>query len=157
MNRPTESSIFSQIFCFDESTATLSDINRVIAAGVKDGLGEREIGKMIKAVAPSKSASRAQTIARTEVHSSSQGIAVDVARQSDIRTKKIWLTSVDDRTRDGEDSPFDHKDADGQLVAMDAPFIVSNERLQYPGEYGVGSAGNTINCRCVAGVELITN
>lgn len=63
---------------------------------------------------------------------------------------KTWLTSRDARVRRPQPgNPFDHASADGQTVAIDQPFIVSGERLMFPGDRSMGaSAGNIINCRC---------
>ena len=129
------------------TNTTMKDINKIVADGIEEGLSEREIGRLINAVAPSKSASRSQTIARTEVHSSSQGMSLDVASATDIEMVKVWLTNVSDRTRE------EHIDADGQKRAISQSFDVGGEQLDYPGDPS-GSAENTISCRCVVGYEL---
>ena len=126
---------------------TMNDISSVVSRGVQDGLNEREIGKLIQGVAPSKSASRAQTIARTEAHGSSQGISLDVAGETEIPMVKIWLTNDSDTTRE------DHSDANGQKRALNKPFDVGGEQLDYPGDPS-GSAENVINCKCVIGYEV---
>ncbi len=131
-----------------EITATTgNDIRRIVANAREEGLSERDTARLISEVAPSKSLSRAQTIARTEAHGSSQGISLDVANQTDIPMKKIWLTNISDRTRD------EHIDADGQTVALNEHFDVGGEMMEYPGDPN-GSAENVINCRCVIGYEV---
>jgi len=59
--------------------------------------------------------------------------------------KREWVSSSDDRTRDTPDA--DHVAADGQVVGMREPFIVSGEELMFPGDPS-GSASNTVMCRC---------
>lgn len=131
-----------------EITATTGkDIRRIVANAREEGLSERDTARLINEVAPSKSASRAQTIARTEAHGSSQGISLAVANETDIPMKKVWLTNVSDRTRE------EHIDVNGQSVALNEMFDVGGEALEYPGDPS-GSAENTINCRCVIGYEI---
>ena len=131
-----------------EITATTGkDIRKIVADAREEGLSERDTARLIREVAPIKSASRAQTIARTEAHGSSQGISLDVANQTDIPMKKVWLTSISDRTRDS------HVDADGQTRALGEMFEVNGEAMEYPGDPS-GSAENVINCRCVLGYEV---
>ena len=131
-----------------EITATTgNDIRRIVDNAREEGLSERDTARLIREVAPIKSASRAQTIARTEAHGSSQGISLDVANQTDIPMKKVWLTNISDRARE------EHIDADGQKVALNEKFNVGGEMLDYPGDPN-GSAENVINCRCVIGYEV---
>ena len=125
---------------------TMQDINNIVSEARVEGLSERDTAKLIQAVAPTKSASRSQTIARTESHGSSQGISLDVANQTDIPMKKVWLTS-------GSRARQSHKDANNQSVAIAQPFTVGREKLDYPGDPR-GSAKNVINCRCVIGYEV---
>ena len=126
---------------------TMTDINKIVADARVEGLSERDTGRLIREVAPSKSASRAQTIARTESHGSSQGISLEVANKTDIPMKKIWLS---DRTESAREA---HLDIDGQERALSQPFDVDGEQLEYPGDPS-GSAGNVINCKCVIGYDV---
>jgi len=126
---------------------TMNDINRIIADARIEGLSERETAKLINAIAPTKSASRSQTIARTEAHGASQGISLDVAKQTDIPMLKVWLSDRGDSARE------EHLDVDGQKRNINTPFDVGGEQLEYPGD-PTGSAENIINCKCVVGYEL---
>lgn len=129
-------------------TSTLASIRDVIKQGMEEGLGESAIGEMIEAVAPTKSASRAQTIARTETHRASQGIALDVAKTSDIVMEKVWYSNVDERIRES------HIEMDNEKVGMYEDFTLpSGEKLSYPGDPS-GLPEETINCRCVAALVL---
>ena len=129
------------------TSTTMNDINEIVANGIAEGLSEREIGRAISLIAPTKSASRSQTIARTEAHASSQGISLAVAGESEIPMVKVWLASGGERTREA------HSNADGQTVSLSSPFNVGGESLDYPGDPS-GSAGNVINCRCAVGYEV---
>lgn len=97
---------------------------------------------------------RAERLVRSTYNTSA-----NAAHLQDLRglyDYKQWLTSRDSRVRTPtKSSPFDHRSADGQVVPIDQPFLVSGERLHYPGDRSLGaSAGNVINCRCtVVGVE----
>jgi len=126
---------------------TIDDIKRVVISGIADGMTEKEIAAQILALAPTKSASRAQTISRTETHASANFAAQSAVESTGIQMRKQWVTAIDDRTRDGIDSEFDHVAVDGQTVSMDQPFDVNGEQLMYPGDPS-GSPGNVINCRC---------
>jgi len=129
-------------------TGTTLDATLKIAADARvEGLGEREIGRLIHEVAPTLSASRAQTIARTEAHGSSQGISLNVARKTEIPMVKIWLSDRTDTARES------HLDIDGQKRALSQDFDVDGEQLRYPGDSS-GSAGNVINCKCVIGYDV---
>ena len=58
-------------------STTTRNVADIVARGVTDGLGEREIGRLIQGAAPSIGASRAQTIARTETHGAGQAISLE--------------------------------------------------------------------------------
>ena len=129
------------------TSTTGNDIRRIVANAREEGLSERDTAKLIREIAPIKSASRAQTIARTEAHGSSQGISLDVANQTDIPMKKVWLSDQGESARD------EHLDINGQSRPLSQPFNVGGEELDYPGDPS-GSAENVINCVCVIGYEV---
>ena len=140
------------------TNTTKEDIRRTIEAGVRDGLSERDIAKQIREIAPTKSASRAQTIARTEVHAASQASAQAVAEASGLSMVRVWVSSQGERTRTIADgAAFDHLAADGQTVGMNEPFVIEgingDEELMFPGD-PAGSAANVIQCRCAVAFEL---
>ena len=74
------------------TNTTMTAITDIVADGRTEGLSERDTARLIHEVAPFMSASRAQTIARTEAHGASQGISLDVARETNIPMVKIWLS-----------------------------------------------------------------
>jgi SPP1 gp7 family putative phage head morphogenesis protein len=87
-------------------------------------------------------AARARMIAMTET-SAAYGEARQASmKQAGIQYKQ-WLTSGNDNVRAA------HREAEGQTVPVDDPFIVDGEQLMNPGDSN-GSPGNVINCHCIA-------
>lgn len=124
---------------------TESQIRSIIRGGLDEGLGVDKIGKRIRETAAPMSALRAHIIARTETHTAANFGAQTAAELTGLDMKREWVSASDDRTRDTSEA--DHVDADGQVVGMKEPFIVSGEKLMFPGDPS-GSASNIINCRC---------
>jgi len=89
--------------------------------------------------------SRAKIVSDNEVTRASNiglGIGATAAILASQDTfVKTWVSTIDDRIRDGHDR------ADGQTVRSNEAFIVAGEALQAPLDPN-GSVGNTINCRC---------
>ena len=91
---------------------------------------------------------RAETIARTEVVGAARSGQYHSDIQSGIVIGKKWRSALQERTREG------HREADGQIVPIDEPFLVANkngklEQLLFPGDSSYNcSADNLINCRC---------
>lgn len=92
--------------------------------------------------------SRSATIARTEILGAGRSGQYHADVQSGIVIGKKWRSALQERTRDG------HREADGQIVELEAPFYVANgkgqlEPLLFPGDSSYNcSADNLINCRC---------
>lgn len=88
---------------------------------------------------------RATVTARTEtigaLNSGRAGAFRAVAEETGSQFEKIWLSTVDDRTRET------HVDADGQRVPVDQAFIVGGFELDYPGDPD-GPGEEVIQCRC---------
>jgi hypothetical protein len=130
------------------SETTKERIARTIRQGIADGLTNSEVADLIRQEAKIDSAYRSAMIARTESHSAANAGGLESAIESDVVKEKEWIATEDERTRNGENSDFDHTNVDN--VPVDEPFIVSGEELMYPGDPS-GSAGNIINCRCATG------
>jgi hypothetical protein len=98
-------------------------------------------------------AARAETIVRTEVlriYSQAAQVRMQerarVLTESGFSLRKAWLTANDLRVRPS------HIAAGIQYsepIAIDEPFIVGGEELQYPRDE-TASAEETVNCRCVS-------
>lgn len=125
------------------TSTTKDDIERVISEGISDGLGEKEIANLIKITAPNKSASRSQTIARTEAHGAANYAANETAKAMDVEFKREWVSAETERSRDS------HIAADGQTVGMYEAFKVGGYKLMTPGDSSLGApAKEVINCMC---------
>ena len=84
---------------------------------------------------------------RTEVNEIGN-LALLHAAFSSGKTKKRWKTFGDSRVRGT------HREAAGQTVPLDQPFIVGNSRLMFPCDSSLGaSPAEIVNCRCT--VEYI--
>jgi hypothetical protein len=64
-----------------------------------------------------------------------------------IGATKTWWAILDMKTRP------EHVSADQQMISIKDSFLVAGESLKMPRDPN-GSAGNTINCRCVANYDL---
>lgn len=124
------------------SETTKRNVRNAIDDGIASGLGEKEIAKNIRALAPTIAESRSQTIARTETHGAANLAAQATAKATGLEMKREWSASRGNRTRDT------HREADGQVVGMDELFSVGNAKLRFPGDSRAGHPEETINCRC---------
>lgn len=138
------------LFVQQVSQATRLKVSRHILAGIEEGESIFKIAKRIdtlylEQIIPHRS----QVIGRTESMRAASAGSQMAAQGTGIELKKVWISTRDGRTREAPDSEFDHATADGQIVPLNDPFIVSGEQLMYPGDYTMGaSKGNHINCRC---------
>lgn len=124
-------------------TSTTRSLLRILLRdALAEGLGTAEIARRITAEFEAFTTTRAELIARTEVIRASNFGNQQAARATGLNLEREWVAVTDSRTRDA------HSRADGQRAAMGSPFIVNGEPLMYPGDPR-GSAGNTIQCRCV--------
>lgn len=83
----------------------------------------------------------ARRIARTEVISGSNRGSVTAYRDASSVVGKEWLATPGPRTRPT------HIEADGQVVPLDAKFVVGGARADHPGDSSL-PADERINCRC---------
>jgi len=95
----------------------------------------------------------AATVARTEINPALNCATQDVAIAAVKAGNDVvstWVTMGDELVRTPPGSSFDHARANGLTIVPGREiFVVSGERLEYPGDSWNGaSAGNTINCRC---------
>jgi hypothetical protein len=130
------------------TTTTREQIMAQIAIGQAEGLGQREIAKIISNNAPTIGRQRGALIARTETHGAGNYGAKKQAESTGLNMRREWIAASGERTRSS------HNAADGQTVGMDEPFTVGGESLDYPGDPS-GSADNVINCRCAVGYIVI--
>lgn len=138
----------------DIDKTTLKLLKVALAEGVSDGESIPQLAKRIDnlylgEIIPNRST----VIARTEVVSSANWSSLEAGKQFQgqygMQLTKVWLATGDDRTRPT------HEDADGQEVALDEPFIVGGEELQYPGDVSA-SPSETVCCRCTLYMNRVT-
>lgn len=129
------------------------DIRRELVEGYNKGDSNKAIADKVQGVLDVTGSenwpNRAQVIAVTEVNGALNagwfGSAVAQQAQLGQPLAKKWIATHDTHTRS------EHREADGQVVALLSPFIVGDEPLMYPGDK-TGSPWNIINCRCTAAV-----
>jgi len=95
---------------------------------------------------------RALRVARTEIVAAANAGALASYQDSGVVEQQEWVTARDAFVRPAGQRGghmFNHVAADGQVRAIDKPFLVSGEKLMYPGDVSMGaSPGNIVNCRC---------
>lgn len=130
----------------DVQTTTKKETRKIVATGLQEHATTDDIARSLKGKyrewygesGVSFDASRAYTIARTEVHSLAGFAQHEAAAQTGVLLYKEWVSTMDGRTRDS------HMAMNGETVPMDEPY--SNGLMQ-PGDPD-GDPGQTVNCRC---------
>lgn len=126
----------------DATDAVFERIKGALSEGLTAGDPMDEIASRVKDEFNDISRGRATTIAMTET-----AAAFGTGRQAGMAKAgvqyKKWVTSHAENVRAA------HRAAEGQIVAVDEPFIVGGEDLMFPGDPN-GSPENVINCHCVA-------
>jgi hypothetical protein len=145
-------------------TVLRTNARKEIVAGLAEGKPYGEIAKAIEQRF-NVAATRARTIANTEMHKSyskgrMEGILVGdkAAQRLGFRTVKVWKHNYSKRPgyqpRDTE--PYDHVGAVKRYengIPVTQPFEVGGELLEAPG-LGADPANN-INCGCSAQIEVL--
>ena len=123
-------------------------VNRAMVEVNNNREGVAGFARRLREIDAFNSDVRAFRAARTETVAATNQGHLESYREAEIPGKE-WRTSRDARVRplqEGDDPRWNHVAADGQVVGLDEPFIVSGESLSAPGQDG--SPGNVINCRC---------
>jgi len=112
-----------------------------LRAGYDKGETERQLLERI-AESGSFAASRAQRIARTELHTATQAGAHQQMKAQGVEERQ-WLAAPDARPT--------HQEASGQVRKLDEPFEVGEAELMFPGDPDGGAdyPEEVVNCRCV--------
>jgi uncharacterized protein with gpF-like domain len=136
------------------SETTQDQLRAIIEAAVSDGMSQRQVAAQIRNGAPDLPGIgfftprvRGLIIARTEVHTAQVQANDAAAREVGGVERKEWVAAEDERTRET------HRDADGQVVALDGSFIVGETRMGAPGEFGAPAA-EVVNCRCAVAYPI---
>jgi len=132
----------------------ISKINQSITQGLMRGEGYGKMAKRITKVLGGD-AKKSIVVAQTEahrVHNQASLESMEHANDLGVKTKKIWVSTLDGETRDA------HQMLDGQEADKNGNFHSENGGSgQAPGS--LGEAADDINCRCNFIIELagVTN
>lgn len=132
----------------DNAQVMAKQIRSEITRGIIQG---HSYDKTAKAVTQrvNVGASKAIRIVQTETHRAvSQGTqaSFEQAAAKGLIFKRVWVATLDGRTRDS------HRSLDGQKVDIDQPFTIRGYSAMYPGGFGIAS--EDINCRCTVRAEI---
>lgn len=125
------------------TTTTYEAIQAALNEGVAAGESIDDLATRIRTLFQQTYASRAETVARTEVISAYNGAATLGAATlpADVVAAQEWIATRDARTREA------HASVDGQTIPIGQAFDVGGAQMAYPGD-PAGGAKNTVNCRC---------
>ena len=110
----------------------IPDINNVLQAEL-----DSEYKKAIRIVRTENTRIQGRAKQASMEHSESLG----------IKTKKMWVASMDRRTRST------HQDLDGQTVGVNEKFVLDGHEADGPGDFGVPYLDIHCRCKAVAIVE----
>lgn len=128
----------------EENTTTLTrTLREVLTLGLAQGLGYSKLAREVTDKL-GIGLNNALRITRTEcrrVQESANLSTMQEARTAGVITKKMWVSTLDKRTRDT------HRHLDGQIVGIDEKFkSKSGYTALAPHQFGV--ANEDIHCRC---------
>jgi len=142
----------------DITDTTKQQIQRYLKKGIEQGLTLQQTIKNLKTEGITDY--RAELIARTETAKAANTGSVIGAISTGLRTNKIWISTLDKRTRIIPRDKNDHYHMYGIQVPIDSKFEVPSldnlgfEYMDYPGDFHA-SAGNVCNCRCTIGYQVV--
>lgn len=129
-------------------------IASIVNQGIVQGDGIPQIAKRIGERLPVQNDEAMTRYARTAMTSAQNAGRIEMLHEAEdegIKTKKKWLCTLDDRTREA------HAELDGQTVDIDEPFVVEvdGERyeIDYPGDPKADPC-MVYNCRCTLVYEV---
>jgi len=128
------------------TATTRSIIRKSILRSIKDGISGSQMAKQIRTAAGGAvGASRAKTIARTEIHSAAQASMDATAKSTGLKFRKFWVATDDERTR--ETHLAAEKDSEDRIITEDDFFNVGGHPAQFPGDPAL-PVEESVNCRC---------
>jgi len=123
------------------AATTADELRAAMTEGVRAGEGIDKIAQRVADAMNQAKSYRSVRIAQTEVIGASNRGTMEGLRAAGFERKE-WLSSRDGRVRET------HIEADGQIVALDSPFVVGAAQLDHPGDMLADAPEETINCRC---------
>lgn len=141
---------FMRRFAVTNLTGLLLDINRtsvaiierIVKAGLQEGLGILEIARSIEERVTKIFTDRSKLIARTEMVKATNTAAMQSAATSDFMYEKKWVPASDQRTR-----PDHLAMLNSDWIPFDAKFSVGGVEMDRPGDASA-PASQVCNCRC---------
>ena len=135
---------------------TRDNMRKILTKGMQEGWSINEMMKELEKLGIN--AYRAELIARTETTRAANQGSLLGAVSTGLQTVKEWIAVNDDRTRRTPRDLYDHLHMDGVQVATDEVFKVTGKKgdkdMDFPGD-PAGGPGNTCNCRCTVGFEVV--
>ena len=120
----------------------IASIETTVRAGLMRGDSYAKVAKALQGVMETDAA-KAIRIARTETHRNmmaGQYAAEKAAQSKGVKARRMWVASLDDRTRQS------HASLDGKYEDDEGYFNIGGDKAIAPGHFGVQS--QDINCRC---------
>ena len=141
---------FMRRFAVTNLTGLLLDINRtsvaiierIVTAGLQEGLGILEIARSIEERVKKIYTDRSKLIARTEMVKATNTAAMQSAATSDFMYEKKWVPASDQRTR-----PDHLAMINSDWIPFNAKFSVGGVEMDRPGDASA-PASQVCNCRC---------
>jgi uncharacterized protein with gpF-like domain len=135
---------------------TRDDMRKILTKGMQEGWSINDMMKELEKLGIN--AYRAELIARTETTRAANQGALLGAVSTGLQTVKEWISVNDNRTRTLAKDQFDHLNMDKVQVPVDDLFKVPGRKgdkyMEFPGD-PAGGTGNTCNCRCTVGFEVV--
>ena len=125
-------------------------IANVITKSIIKGDGISGVAKSLAETLSTQNDNAMERYARTAMTAAQNGGRIEMMREADdegVHTKKKWIATLDDRTRDA------HADLDGETADIDEPFENDIGEIMYPGDPSA-DPGNVYNCRCTLGYVI---
>jgi hypothetical protein len=123
---------------------TIAKLQSILDNAVRQGLSIADTYRLIGADFSAMAGYRSERIARTEIIGASNRGAYEAGRATGIALNKMWIATVDDRTRDS------HRELDGVTIPMNDNFVLIDEggdvlELTAPGQLDM-PMNQFINC-----------
>jgi uncharacterized protein with gpF-like domain len=135
---------------------TRDNMRKILTKGMQEGWSINDMMKELEKLGIN--AYRAELIARTETTRAANQGALLGAVSTGLQTVKEWISVNDNRTRTLAKDQFDHLNMDKVQVPVDDLFKVpgrkGDKEMEFPGD-PAGGPGNTCNCRCTVGFEVV--
>ena len=126
------------------------NIRSQITQGILQGESIPKIAERLAEVVPDRNKKQMVLHARTAMTAAQNAGRQERYKEAEelgIKFKKVWLATLDARTRDA------HADLDGQAVKPDKPFKIDGYEIEYPGDPHAAPE-MVYNCRCTMVTEL---